>query len=79
MEFWHLNSTNGMLGGFTIKRAVYKTNLIFANAFFMGILCNWLVCLAVWRAFGAKDIAGKLLVTIQDIRREHVKIRCRHR
>ena len=27
----------------------------------MGILCNWLVCLAIWMSLGAKDIAGKLL------------------
>lgn len=53
--------SNGLLGGFTIKTAVYKTGLSFGNAFFMGLLCNWLVCLAVWMAMGAQDIAGKLL------------------
>lgn len=53
--------SNGLLGGFTIKVAVYKTGLTFGNAFFMGILCNWLVCMAVWMAFATKDIAGKLL------------------
>lgn len=56
-----LNASGGMLGGFTIKLAVYKTGLSFENAFVLGILCNWLVCLAVWMAAGAKDIAGKLL------------------
>lgn len=55
-----LNFSKGLLGGFTIKVAVYKTGLTFLNAFSMGILCNWLVCLAVWMAFGAKDITGKL-------------------
>lgn len=55
------NFSNGLLGGFTIKLAVYKTGLTFANAFFMGILCNWLVCMAVWMAFATKDITGKLL------------------
>ena len=50
----------GMLGGFTIKVAVYKTHLSFINAFTMGILCNWLVCLAVWVASAAKDIIGKI-------------------
>ena len=55
------NFSNGMLGGFTIKVAVYKTGLSFMNAFSMGILCNWLVCLAVWMAFATKDITGKLL------------------
>lgn len=53
--------SNGLLGGFTIKTAVYKTGLTFGNAFFMGILCNWLVCTAVWMAAAAKDITGKLI------------------
>ena len=56
-----LNATNGALGGFTIKLAAYKTGLTFENAFYLGVLCNWLVCLAVWMAAGAKDITGKLL------------------
>ncbi len=53
--------SKGMLGGFTIKTAVYKTDLTFLKALSMGILCNWLVCLAVWMSFAAKDIVGKLL------------------
>ena len=53
--------SGGMLGGFTIKIAAYKTGLSFTNAFFMGLLCNWLVCMAVWMAASAKDISGKLL------------------
>lgn len=56
-----LGFSTGMLGGFTIKTAAYKTGLSFTNAFYMGILCNWLVCLAVWMSLAAKDIAGKLL------------------
>ena len=56
-----LNSSGGLLGGFTIKTAVYKVNLSFVNAFSMGVLCNWLVCMAVWMAQAAKDMAGKLL------------------
>jgi len=56
-----LNFSGGLLGGFTIKTAVYKVGLTFCSAFFMGIMCNWLVCLAVWMSYAAKDIAGKLL------------------
>lgn len=55
-----LGFSGGMLGGFTIKTAVYKTGLTFGNGFFMGVLCNWLVCLAVWMAMGAQDITGKV-------------------
>ncbi len=56
-----LDFTNGLLGGFTIKTAAYKVSLSFSKAFVMGILCNWLVCLAVWMAYGSKDMAGRLL------------------
>ena len=52
--------SGGMLGAFTIKVAVYKVGLTFTKAFFMGILCNWLVCMAVWMAGAAKDAVGKL-------------------
>ena len=56
-----LGFSEGLLGGFTIKIAVYKTGLSFESAFFMGILCNWLVCIAIWMASASKDIAGKIL------------------
>jgi len=55
------NFSNGLLGGFTIKTAAYKASMPFGNAFFMGLLCNCLVCMAVWMASAAKDIPGKLL------------------
>ena len=55
------NSSDGLLGGMTIKIAAYKTALPFHSAFFLGIMCNWLVCLAVWVSYGARDIAGKAL------------------
>ena len=55
------NSGAHMLGGVTIKIAAYKVGLSFAQAFYLGIMCNWLVCLAVWMATGAKDIVGKLM------------------
>jgi formate/nitrite transporter len=54
------NSGNGGLGGQTIKIAAYKTSLPFLSAFFLGVMCNWLVCLAVWVATAAKDVLGKL-------------------
>lgn len=55
------NSGNGLLGGVTIKIASGKVSLPFLSAFYLGIMCNWLVCLAVWIAYGAKDMAGKIL------------------
>lgn len=37
-----------------------KVNLSWGSAFSRAILCNWLVCLAVWMAVGSKDIIGKI-------------------
>jgi formate/nitrite transporter len=55
------NSGGGLLGGMTIKIATGKTALAFGPAFVSGFLCNWLVCLAVWASFAARDAAGKML------------------
>jgi formate transporter len=41
--------------------AADKTSLSFMAAFWRGIGCNWLVCLAVWMACAADDVAGKIL------------------
>ena len=54
-----LSYTGGLLGGVTLKAAAGKISLPFAQAFVLGILCNWLVCLAVWASFGAKDGVSK--------------------
>ena len=53
------NYTAGLLGGFTLKTAAAKISLPFSEALILGILCNFLVCIAVWIASGAKDAAGK--------------------
>ena len=62
-----LNYTGGLLGGFTIKAAAGKINLSFMNAFVLGTLCNWVVCLAVWMSFGAKDGISKAALTFFPI------------
>lgn len=43
-----------------LKIAVMKVNLTFGEALTRGILCNWLVCLAVWMALASRDVVGKL-------------------
>lgn len=55
------SSGDNHLGGVTIKIASYKTHLPFMSAFYLGVMANWLVCLAVWMAYAAKDLSGKLL------------------
>ncbi|WP_062110134.1 formate/nitrite transporter family protein [Bacillus niameyensis] len=45
----------------TITVAENKINEPFHLAFISGIGANWLVCLAVWLAYAAKDTAGKII------------------
>lgn len=55
------NYSNNMLGAYTIKIALSKATIPFGRAIVSGILCNFLVCIAVLMALCAKDVAGKLL------------------
>lgn len=62
-----LDYSSGVLGAYTLKVGIIKTNLTFVNLFTSGILCNILVCLAVWMAYASKDIAGKALAVFFPI------------
>jgi formate transporter len=44
-----------------VNAAAGKTGMTFGAAFIKGILCNFLVCVAVWMAFAAKTVPGKIL------------------
>jgi formate/nitrite transporter len=44
-----------------LSTAAAKCSMTFGDAFIKGILCNFLVCIAVWISFAAKDIAGKII------------------
>lgn len=48
------------IGSKAVTIAKGKLTLAWGTAFFRAILCNWLVCLAVWLAFASKDVIGKL-------------------
>jgi formate/nitrite transporter len=57
-----LTTNSGKLGGYAIKVAATKGSLTFIKAFSSGILCNFLVCLAVWGSYTARDVASKVLI-----------------
>lgn len=44
-----------------IEIAVAKTSNPFYKTFLKGVACNWMVALAMWLAYSAKDVAGKIL------------------
>ena len=43
-----------------MNTAIAKVGMTFSDALVRGILCNFLVCIAVWMSFAAKDIVGKV-------------------
>lgn len=55
---WKVNGYN--VGVFALKIAAGKTSLGFWQALVRGILCNWLVCLAVMMATASKSVVGKI-------------------
>lgn len=44
-----------------ISAATTKVSLSFIEALFRGILCNFLVCIAVWMSFAADTVQGKAI------------------
>ncbi len=53
-------TSGGLVGASALGIANSKVNLTFLQAFARGILCNWLVCLAVWMAVSASTVVGKV-------------------
>ncbi len=54
-------SKNAVVGTTAQAVANGKVAMSFEVAFFKGIGCNWLVCLAVWLANASDDIIGKIV------------------
>lgn len=55
----YVSGTLGSLPG-AVNIATAKANLSFAQAFTRGIMCNWLVCMAVYMASGCSSMIGKM-------------------
>ncbi|MCQ2595840.1 MAG: formate/nitrite transporter family protein [Treponemataceae bacterium] len=56
-----LNVFNGALLDKVLSTAVTKANMPFMEAFIKGVLCNFMVCIAVWCSFSTEDVIGKIL------------------
>ncbi len=56
--------SGGAVGETAIRIARAKAELPLAEAFARGILCNALVCLAVWLAIGARSVTDKILAVV---------------
>ncbi len=58
---------DAMVGGKALLIANSKVNMSFLEAFTRGILCNVLVCLAIWLAFSGRSTTDKILAVIFPI------------
>jgi formate/nitrite transporter len=57
----------GAVGETALKIAVSKVGLGFPQAVALGILCNGLVCLAIWLTYSARSTTDKILAIIFPI------------
>lgn len=60
--FWSAGLSTGQVGEFIANTAAAKMNIAFIPLLMRGILCNILVCLAVWCGFKCKSESGKLIM-----------------
>ena len=60
-KFGWVGAGKGALAVFSMKVAAGKMTMPFANAFFMGVMCNVLVTLGVLFSLSAQDVTGRIL------------------
>lgn len=63
----HTAMNDGLVGAQAMKIAAAKTALPFAELFFKGLLCNTLVCLAVWLAMAGRTVVDKIVAIVLPI------------
>ena len=64
---WIIVYAANAVGAAYVKIAVAKSTLPFSEAFFKGVLCNLLVCLAVWLAMAGHTVVDKILAIVLPI------------
>jgi formate transporter len=63
----HPEMNNGAIAAQYLKIAAAKCTLPFWTAFFRGILCNVLVCMAVWMALAGRSVIDKAVAIVFPI------------
>lgn len=63
----HLDMNNGAIADTYVKIAVAKCSIPFWSAFLKGMLCNVLVCMAVWMALAGRSVIDKTIAIIFPI------------
>ena len=60
----HGSLNGGEVGRAAIRIATAKVHLPLGEAFFRGVLCNVLVCMAVWMALAGRSVADKVIAIV---------------
>lgn len=63
----HPDMNGGLIADKYLEIAAAKCNLPFWTAFFRGVLCNVLVCMAVWMAMAGRSVTGKVIAIVFPI------------
>jgi formate transporter len=63
----HYTFGNGAVGKAALATAGAKAGLDFGQALVLGVLCNGLVCLAVWLTYSGRTTTDKVLVIVPPI------------
>jgi formate/nitrite transporter len=63
----HTHANGGAIGATVLKIALTKQNLVWHEAFFKGVLCNVLVCMAVWMAMAGRSVIDKVIAIVFPI------------
>jgi formate/nitrite transporter len=67
--FWgrHYEMAGGAVGQTALNIGLAKVNLDFVQALILGILCNAMVCMAVWLTYSARTVLGRVTAIIFPI------------
>lgn len=60
----HAGLAGGAVGKAAVRIALAKQELPLSEAFFRGVLCNVLVCMAVWMAMAGRSVVDKAVAVV---------------
>jgi formate/nitrite transporter len=63
----HADMNGGAIGKAYLQIAAAKSTLPFWAAFFRGVMCNVLVCLAVWMALAGRSVTDKFVAILLPV------------
>jgi formate transporter len=63
----HADMNGGAVGATYLKIAAAKSSLPFWTAFFRGVLCNVLVCMAVWMTLAGRSVVDKFVAVLMPV------------